>query len=125
MELWSEIRGKLYEIFREVPPTSIESVTVEEMYSCVSEDQMLAPRFKAPSSPAGDPVVTAATTERTSLAGLEEAGSPTFPVQTIETAYQVRNLTTGETLDLRDENDPDFPQKYALLTLSKDPEGYL
>lgn len=37
--------------------------------------------------------------------------------------YTVRNLSTGEALDLRDENSPDFAAKYAELLCLSDRQG--
>lgn len=37
--------------------------------------------------------------------------------------YTVRNLSTGEALDLRDENSPDFAGKYAQLLCRSDRQG--
>ena len=68
----------------------------EEMHSCLSRD-------------ISEPQATAAS--ETSLS-VEE----THP-------FTVRNLSTGEALDLRDENSPDFASRYAQLLSRSDPQG--
>ena len=63
----------------------------------------------------------------------EQPSAPSEPPRTIATAdtfasleetqaFTVKNLTTGEMLDLRDENKPDFAMKYASLLRVTDAE---
>ena len=133
MEFWTALKGKLDAIISPRPDLQVErpaegpvsAQEEEEMYSCVSilshdpnpfqtvpETAPLA--YKPQQTPETEPWPTAPT--QTPSLGGEEG----------ETAFLVRNLTTGEFIDLRDENDPGFPQKYAqVLTLSKDPDLYL
>ena len=147
MEFWTGIRAKLGEMItsrmnlrgersREEAADPIPALEEEEMYSCASmlshdqEMRQVIPEetalqsYKAQQSPGIEPLGTATTTEVASLLGPEEGSG--VNAGEFETAFQVRNLTTGEMLDLRDENDPGFAQKYAqVLTLSQEPEGYL
>lgn len=85
----------------------------EEMYSCESMRSAEVEKKPEQPIPQAEPLVTAATSEMYSQVSREEIGG--FQ----ETAFLIRNLTTGESIDLRDENDPMFAQKYSqLLTLT-------
>lgn len=143
MEFWTGIREKLGEMITSRLDLRVERPSEgsalaqeeEEMYSCVSmlshdpfqpaaETATQSP--KAQQSPGIEPMATATTTEAASLLGVEEGAARNRSAEAGETAFLVRNLTTGESIDLRDENDPGFAQKYAqVLTLSKEPESYL
>lgn len=95
MDYFGHLRSRLQDYL--VGVLSLPSSPAEdEMHSCLSHD-------------ISEPLATAASENSVS----------------VEEAYQftVRNLSTGETLDLRDENSPDFASRYAHLLCRADKEG--